>query len=245
VTQEERRIGEGVAARPARVRTPTYSEGTVRISTLIKVVLGLAALGVFGVLFVRSARNVGAEPYTMNRASLAGWTVALDREHASSGVLLALWPPNTMAAPLFSQLFSRMGVSLNGPNPVAMPLILQSEDDRSLTGAIFPDALVALAKESGLESMQPKPLCMAARRVSAPGVNREVFFVRFDHAAFGEFRRRVAERVGAARGGDTAGFDPASLSPFVIIAATDSGFRSWLPLTGGPTQDCLAPIAVQ
>src|SRR6185503_1749486 len=106
-----------------------------------------------GVLFVRSVRNVAAAPYTLARSGLAGWTVALDPAVVESGVLLALWPPDTLAPPLFSQLFTRSGISLSGPNPVAMPLVLQAEFERTLAGSIAPDALVKLARDSGLESM--------------------------------------------------------------------------------------------
>ncbi len=93
----------------------------MRRTVLLKLILGLVAVAVFGVLFIRSVRNTGAAPYTMARSDLAGWTVALDPNAATSGVVLALWPPNFMARGLFSQLFSRSGLSLTGPNPVAMP----------------------------------------------------------------------------------------------------------------------------
>ena len=216
----------------------------MRQSTLIKIAVGLALVAVFGVLFVRSAMNVAAAPYTLGRGGLAGWTVALDPAVGASGVLLALWPPNTLGPLLFSQLFSRSGISLAGPNPVAMPLVLQGEFERALAGTMAPDALVELARDSGLESIQPKPLCMASRRASQPGSTREVFFVRFEHPSFGEFRRQIAARVSAA-GGNAASFEPSSLSPVVVVAASDVDFRSWLPLQGDATQDCIAPIVVQ
>ena len=110
---------------------------------------------------------------------------------------------------------------------------------RSVNGAVAPDALVQLARESGLESLQPTPQCMASRRVSEPGVTREVYFLRFGDAAFTAFRQALAARLG------TGGFEPAALSPVVIIAATDANFGSWLPLQGEPTQDCLAPLELQ
>jgi len=211
----------------------------MRRTVLIKLILGLVAVAVFGVLFMRSVRNTGAVPYTMARSDLAGWTLALAPDSATSGVLLALWPQNNMARPLFSQLFSRSGVSLSGPNPVAMPLILKSEYDRALAGAVTPEALLDMARESGLESMQPKTVCMATRRVSEPGLTRDLFFVRFEHAPFAPFRQQVAARATGP------GFDAASLSPVVIVAATDGAFGTWLPLEGDGPADCLAPITLQ
>lgn len=213
----------------------------MRQSTIIKIVLGLAAVALFSVLFIRSARNVGAQPYTIGRAELSGWRVALHPAPDSSGVVLALWPPGTLAPPLFSQLFARSGLSLSGPSPVGMPLVLKAEFDRAGMGrALPPEALVQLARESGLEAVQPKPTCLANRRISQPGSTREVFFVRFDFSSFAVLRRTIAARLDAA-----AGFDPAGLSPAVIIAATDGDFGSWQPLHGEATEDCLAPITVQ
>lgn len=216
----------------------------MRQSTLIKIAVGLVLVVVFGFLFVRSAMNVAAEPYIIARGGLAGWTVALDPAAGTTGVLLALWPPATLAPPLFNQIFGRSGTSLNGPNRVAMPVVLQDEFDRALAGTFAPDALVALARESGLESIQPKPLCMAWRRLSEPGLTRELFFLRFEHPAFGEFRRQIATRV-RATGGNATSFDPTSLAPVVIMAASDANFRSWLPLGGDATQECVASTVIQ
>jgi hypothetical protein len=215
----------------------------VRRTTLIKVAIGVAAVGLFGVLFVRSAMNVGAQPYTLPRTQLTGWTVALDPAAGTSGVLLALLPPDTFAPPLFNQLFARSGISLRSPNRVAMPLLLQSEFDRAVAASITPDALVGLARDSGLESMSPKPLCMASRRVSQPGLTREVFFLRFEHPSIEVFRRQIASRLSAA-GNSSTSFEPGSLSPVVIVAASDGNFGSWLPLAAD-TQDCLAPIEIE
>lgn len=211
----------------------------MRRNVLLKLILAVVAIGVFGVLFIRSVRNTGAEPYTMRRADLSGWTLALAPDAAASGVLLALWPPNGMARPLFSQLFSRSGLSLSGPNPVAMPLVLKGEYDRALSPHVTPEALLDLAREGGLEAVQPKPVCMATRRVSEPGLTRELFFVRFEHAPFAAFRRQVAAQ---AQG---RAFDAGSLSPVVIVAATDGAFATWLPLEGDGPGDCLAPIVLE
>ena len=218
-----------------------YSQSAVRQKTLIKIVVGAVAIGVLGVLFVRSALNVTAEPYRINRADLSRWTVALDPAPSVSGVWLSLRPPDQMAPPLFSQIFKRSGQSLSGPDPVSMPLLLKGEFDGAVVGHFSAESLLALAKSGSLESLQPKPLCLASRRVSQPGSTREVYFVRFDHPAVGEFRRQLAERLATA---GVASFDPLAVSPVIIVAATDAGFSSWLPLQGTPTDDCLAPIDV-
>jgi hypothetical protein len=213
----------------------------VRQSTLIKVALGLATAALFAILFIRSARSVGAQPYTIAQAELRGWTVALDPQPDASGIVLALWPRATLAPPLFSQIFSRSGLSLSGPNPVAMPLVLKTEFDRAGIGNAWrPEALEQVARENGVEAMQPKPTCLANRRMSEPGSTREVFFVRFDFPPLAALRTAIAARLDAG-----GGFNPAGLSPVLIIAATDGNFRSWLPLEGDAREDCVAPIDVR
>ena len=179
-------------------------------SALIKAAVGLAALGVLGVLFVRSARSVRAEPFKVSRGHLG--MDAGDRAAAGqSGVLLALRPPRELAAALFSELFARTGESLSGPVPPALPLVLQSEFDARAAGMLGPEALLALARAAGFESAPLVPRCMAHRRVSAPGITRQLYFLLFDLPAFDAFRRQVAQRL--RDGGSTSTFDPPRSPP--------------------------------
>ncbi len=216
----------------------------MRRTTVIKMVVGVAAVAVLGVLFVRSAMDVGSEPYTIPRDRLGQWTVAVDPAANATGVLLGLWPESNLAAPLFSQLFARSGLSLRGPNPAGMPLVLKSEFDQAIAGVLAPEALVTIARTAGLESAPPVPVCMATRRMSQPGSTRDVFFLRLEQPSFGAFRSQLAQALQAA-GGSTGGFDPALLSPVVLLAASDEGFSTWYPLRPEATTDCLAPIVVQ
>jgi hypothetical protein len=216
----------------------------MRRSALIKAVVGLAALAALGVFFVRSARTVLAEPYEVPKDHLAPWTLAIEPASSPSGILLSLRPPRELAAVLFKQVFSRTGESLSSPVPAAMPLVLQSEVDRAMAGTFTPEKLLAVAQAAGLESATLAPRCLAHRRVSAPGIVRQVYFVRFDAPAFEEFRRQVARQLRDA-GGNASAFDPAALSPVLIIAASDAAFSRWLPLRAGEDDDCLAPIAVK
>ena len=211
---------------------------------LIKAVAGLAALGALGVFFVRSARTVLAEPYEVPRDHLAPWILAIEPASSASGMLLALRPPRELTAVLFKQVFSRTGESLTSPVPAAMPLVLQSEFDRAMAATLTPDKLLALAQAAGLESATLAPKCLAHRRVSAPGIVRQVYFARFDAPALEEFRQQVARQLRDA-GGSASTFDPGAVSPVLIIAASDAGFSRWLPLRAGEEDDCLAPIAVK
>jgi len=214
-----------------------------RRSALIKTAVGLVAIGVLGVLFVRSARSVRAEPFKVSRDLLSGWTLAIDPAPAESGVLLALRPPRELAASLFSEVFARSGESMSGPVPPALPLVLQREFDARAAGILGPEALLELARAAGFESAPLVPRCMAHRRVSGPGITRQLYFLLFDLPAFDAFRRQVAQRL--RDGGSTSTFDPAAQSPILIVAATDAAFSSWLPVRADAEKDCFAPIAVQ
>lgn len=213
---------------------------------LIKVAAVFAALGVLGVLFVRSAQSSRTEPYTVARDRLAGWTLALETEAvtARSGSVLTLRPNADLASRLGTQIFRRAGESLNYPNPAGMSLVLRSELDRAAPGALTPEALLGTARAAGLETAAFEPRCMGHRRVSEPGVTRGVYFVVFDSPAFVAFRQQVATQVRAAGGGASL-FDPAAMSPVLIVAGLDGGFSRWLPIKVDPQTDCVAPVTVE
>ena len=209
---------------------------------LIKVLVAVVVLGGLGVLFVRSAQHVRSEPYEIGRHRLAGWTLGIDPSPNQSGVLLGLQPDKQTAAALFSQVFSRTGESLNGPVPAAIPLVLQREFDRATAGTLTPDALLTAARAARLEAPTFEPRCMAHRRISEPGITRQVYFVRFEWPALTAFRQQAARQMRAAGG---TGIDPVALSPVLIVAGSDAAFGRWLPLRAETVDDCLAPMAVK
>ena len=214
-----------------------------RLSLLPKVALWLVALGALAVLFLRSAQSARETPFTLERGGVANWTLVSEPDRDALGAWLALHPPPRLTPSLGRQIFSRAGESIHYPNPPSMPLVLRSEFDAALAGALTSDTVVSLARTAGLESPNFEPRCMGRRRVSEPGSTRSVFFIVFDAPAFGQFRQALAAQLRSA--GDQSAFDPAALSPVLIVAATDENFRRWLPLGVNPDVDCMAPIEVQ
>jgi hypothetical protein len=212
-----------------------------RRSGLVKAAIGIVVAGGLGVLFVRSAQNVRAEPFEVPRDRLAHWTLVVEPPSSPSGVVLALQPQRELAASLFNAVFSRTGESMSGPVPAQMALVLRSEIDPRAAAAPTTDALLALARESGLESATLQPQCMAHRRISAPGITRQMHFVLFDLPAFNDFRQKLSRRLRDAG----ATFDPAALSPALIVAASDAMFSQWQPLRADAEKDCFAPITVR
>jgi hypothetical protein len=211
---------------------------------LLKVVVAVAALGVLAVLFVRSAQSSREMPFTVEQRSLAGWTLVVRPDADALSSWLALSPPASLAASLGREIFRRAGESVNYPTPALLPLLLQAEFDRAFTGVVMPDDIVSLARSAGLESAAFTPRCMGRRRVSEPGATTGVYFLLFDAPAFTRFRQQLVERLGAARGNASL-FDPAALSPVLIVAALDGNFGRWMPLRADPDADCLAPVEAQ
>jgi hypothetical protein len=214
-----------------------------RLSLLPKAALWLVALGALAVLFLRSAQSAREAPFVLEPGAMAAWSLVSEPDRDSLGAWLALRPPTQLAPPLGRQIFSRAGESIHYPNPPSMPLILRSEFDGPLAGILTPDDVSGLARTAGLGSPTLEPRCMARRRISEPGYTGSVFYIMFDAPSFGEFREAVAARLRSA--GSSAPFDPAALSPALIVAATDENFRRWLPLGVNPDVDCMAPIEVQ
>jgi hypothetical protein len=209
---------------------------------LLKVTIAIVAVAVFALLFVRSIRSTGAQPFTIARQHLSGWTLALAPDADQLGSVLSITPQMELMPPLTRALFARMGESLYYPQP-AIPLVLRSEFQRAIAGVLTPAALLDAAREAGLESATFQPRCMAQRRISSPGGVRGVYFLLFDVPEFTRFRALVAQRLRDA-GGDASLFDPAALSPVLMAADLDGRFSSWLPLRADPEVDCFAPVAV-
>jgi hypothetical protein len=213
------------------------------MKTLLKVMIALVAVAVLALLFVRSAQSARSEPFTIARQHLAGWTLTLVPDADPLGSSLSITPKAELMPPLARDLFVRMGESLHYP-PAAMPVVLRTEFQRAIAGVLTPEALLAAARDAGLEAATFQPRCMARHRISAPGVIRGVYFLLFDLPQFTQFREQVAQRLRAA-GRDVSLFDPMALSPVVVAADLDGHFSGWMPLRANPDVDCFAAIVVE
>ncbi len=198
--------------------------------TLVKIAVGLAALGVFVFLFMRSLQDTRTAPYTVPAQHLRSWTLALETASDPKDPVLVLRPSPELAASLFKQIFSRSMESLNTPVAASIPVILRREFDQVVGDRLPQDALIAAARAAGVES-PPVPRCLVHRYVSEPGGVRQVYLVYFEAPAIAQFRRQV-------------GLDADALSPILFVAGAGADFNTWLPQRVAPDQDCLAPIEV-
>jgi hypothetical protein len=207
-----------------------------RSSVLLKVAIALAAIVVLGYLFIHSLESTRSEPYTVDRALLAKWTLVLEPAAGSNAPLLSVRTDLELVTSLFRQLFNRAMESMNTPPTASIPIVLRGEFDRGLVGRMTAAELLAAARAAGLESAAHEPRCLAHRRISEPGMTRQTYFAIVASPAVVGFREQLARTAGTA-------LDAAALSPVMFIGASDPAFHRWLPIRAGD-EDCVAPIQV-
>jgi hypothetical protein len=200
----------------------------------------LIAAGV-AYLFVRSLQSTRSEPYDVRADQLRGWAIAIEPPGAGSGAALVLRPPPGLPPALFKQVFERAMESLNAPGTPGMPLVLRQEFEQAFAGRVTAEQLAGAARAAGLESAALEPVCLAHRRISEPGVSRQLYYAVLTSAAFVAFRQDAAALLDAA-GSGRHGFDPGALTPLLFVGASDPAFARWLPLRTDPARDCVAPI---
>ena len=193
--------------------------------------MGIAAIGVFAVLFMRSLEDARSEAYTVEPAHLQSWALALEPASAANDPLLVLRPSPELAAGLFKQIFARAMESLNSPTAPSIPVVLRGEFDRVVGDQLSQEAMLAAAKAAGIGATAPSPRCLVQRRISEPGGVRQVFLVFFDAPAIAQFRRQI-------------GLDPDAISPVMFVAGAGADFNSWLPQRVDADADCLAPVEI-
>lgn len=210
--------------------------GKRRPRLLLKVTFGLAAIGGLGYLFIHSLETARSEPYTVERAHLGTWTLVLDAAGGPNTPLLVARTDLELVSSLFRQLFNRTMESMNSPAAASIPIVLRGEFDRGLAGRMTPAALLAAAREAGLETAAHEPRCLAHRRISEPGLTRQTYFAIVTSPAIVRFREQLARTADSA-------LDAAALTPIMFVGASDGAFHHWLPIRAGD-EDCVAPIRI-
>ena len=216
---------------------------------LIKLAIALALLGLLGFLFLRSVRGSRAQPYTLPAASMQPWSL-ITIAAARPGEPMLVWrPPAGLMGSLFDQLFKRSMESMGQPVVPGIPLVFQSEFAQAQASqpTLTPEAVLAAARQAGLEATPPQPRCVAHRRATggSQGTDREqLYFLLFDAPGFGRFRQQLAELVNRGLAPGARRMDPALASPALIVALVESSQDHWLPLHADPERDCVAPIAI-
>jgi hypothetical protein len=202
----------------------------VKKPLIIKLAIGTIAIGVFAVLFMQSLEDTRSEAYSVPRAHLQGWTLALESAATPAEPLLVLRAPADLAPGLFKQIFARAMESLNTPTAPAIPIVLRAEFDRDIGDQFTREGLLEAAKSAGLERAAPMPRCLVHLRISGPGGVRQAYLVRFDAPSIAVFRKQI-------------GLDPSATMPIVFVAGAGGDFSSW-PAQQINAGECVAPIEI-
>ena len=203
---------------------------------LLRVAIALAAIAVFGYLFIHSLETTRSEPYTVARAHLGKWTLVLEPAEGPNAPLLAARTGQELVTRLFRQLFERANETMSSPATSSIPVVLHGEFDRGLAWRMTPGELLAAARAAGLESAPHEPRCIAYRRTSEPGMTRQTYFAIVESPAIVGFRQQLARtREGA--------LDAAALTPVMFVGASDPVFHRWLPIRAEEAE-CVAPIQI-
>jgi hypothetical protein len=204
---------------------------------VVKVVVVVVGLAVAGFAFWRSVHSARSAPYTLSAASQRPWRLTVEMASRPNDPVLLLEPPSDVPRELFDQVFKRAMESMQAPEMAGIPLVLQGELERAGSERISPDALLAMARQAGLEETAPVPRCMGHRRAPEPDARQQAYFAIFDSTAFTTFRWNLASRLGAT-------FDAAFVTPALFIGVVESPLHRWMPLHADGDKDCVAPITV-
>ena len=204
-----------------------------------KLLVATLAVGVLGYLFVSSLEDTISEPYSLEGASLSGWTLEMAEPGFSGLSVLGLRPPSLLRANLFDQLFDRTMESMTGPPDDLLPIVMLEEYQRGLAGLLSPSELLQRARTAGLDQLTLSPVCMAVIREPYQGTTRQFYFILFETPEIQAFRVDLAALAAAQ------GASPGLLDPFEVvlpIAGSDPAFTTWWPLVVDRENDCRAEI---
>ena len=202
---------------------------------VVRLVIFALGIAVAGFLFWRTVHSARSAPYTLSPATRGPWRLSIEMSSTPNDPVLLLTPPSDLSRELFDQVFKRSMESMRAPETAGIPLVLQGELERAGSERITPDAILAMARQAGLEAGTPTPRCLAHRRAPEPDTRQQVYFATFDSQAFKTFRWNLASRLGPK-------FEADFLTPALFIGVVESPVHRWLPLTVDEAQDCLAPI---
>lgn len=210
-----------------------------RSKRLVKVGVGLVVMVGLALAFWRSVHDSRAQPYQVQAKDLDHWGLALAEEARPNESYLALQAPAAIIDDLTNQLFKRVMESMHAPPDPVIPLLLKEEFDRAFLGRVSGAQLLAAARGAGLDKLRLVPRCLAYRRVSDQRATDQLYFVIFDVPQLEQFRQQLRQLPGV-----DGAYDPATMSPVLLVSGSSTTFNHWLPLQADPATDCVAPITV-
>ena len=182
-----------------------------------------------------------ATPLIIPASAFSSWTVVTS--DGTDPWIVGAQPADSLTRQLLDVASKRAGRPLVAPPHPAVPLVLQSEFADSLQGVYGTDAVMRMAHDAGIESAVFAPVCLAHQTIDAPSGTLDVYFVPFEAPSFNQMRADLTplepEHAGIGI------YDPATLTPALVIGATANAFDHVWPIRFDRARDCEAPIEVE
>jgi hypothetical protein len=175
--------------------------------------------------------------------SIASHTLERWRLVTSDGTdpwIVGMQPPEALTSALYKEASRRAGRPLVTPPHPAIPLVLRSEFDDGLQGVYGTDSVLRIARDAGIEDSTFTPVCLAHRMTAGPSGRADVYFVPFASAAFNQMRVDLVPAQPEHAG--IGVYEPSTLTPVLIVGASDGTFDRWWPLHFDQPSDCEAPL---
>ena len=204
------------------------------------VFIALAVVAVAAALTWFVSRERTRKPYLVPQAALSGWTLVTS--DGTDPWVVGAQPPDALTRSLFEEVSRRAGRTLVAPPHPALALVLRSEFDDGLQGVYGTDSVLRIASDAGIESVRFQPVCLGHRTSTGQGGRADLYFVAFDSPAFNQMRVDLLPAQPEHAG--VGVYEPATLTPILIVGATDNAFDRWWPLTFDPARDCEADLAL-
>ena len=212
----------------------------MRISRRTFVLLAFLAVVIVAALGWIAERGRARKPYAAPEAALSGWTLVTS--DGTDPWVVGAQPPDALTRSLFEEVSRRTGRTLVAPPHRALALVLRSEFDEGLQGVYGTDSVLRIASEAGIESARFQPVCLGHRTSTGQGGRSDLYFVAFDSPAFNQMRVDLLPAQPEHAG--VGVYEPATLTPILIVGASDNVFDRWWPLTFDPARDCEADLAL-
>jgi len=203
------------------------------------ILIGFLAIVVAGATWLWLGRRPHVAP-AIDAAALTNWPVVVS--DGTDPWVVSVVPPARLMSMLAADATRHAGRALITPPHSGLPLVLRTEFEEGLQGVFGTDSVMRMAHDAGLDAARFEPVCLAHHVRSDADGRAEVYFVPFDSAPFSQLRVDLIPAFPEQAG--TGMYDPSTLSPILIVGATDTAFERWWPLRFNPDQDCVASVTV-
>lgn len=180
-------------------------------------------------------------PVSVEPEALTRWTLVVS--DGTDPWTVGVRPPDALIDRLYEDATRRAGRTLVRPAHPALPLVLRSESDEGLQGVYPTDSVLRMARQAGIEDVEFQPVCLAHRTRRTGDASAELYFAAFTSAPFAQFRIDLTPPQPEHAGFGV--YEPATLSPILMLAATDDDFARWWPLQFDPALDCESPLMLR